>query len=176
MRIWEDFRNDWERIRKWLTEARNFLLTVMLISSFTISVIWLLTIQVISATILIGIIALISLIASVVGSYAYMWYIQKQLVDRNTKIEELSNRLRKVEDENLLLRYENSISKAQSAHQGRVEEKECKNTEEKNLVKVEDELKKFFEILKASVEHEIKEEKAVDTEDRSEAKNTQRSD
>lgn len=104
MRIVDDIREDWKRTREWFSEVRNFLLFTMLLSAFIMSAMWLFSVQVVNIAVIIGIVAMVGLIGTIVGNYAYIWYIQKQSREKDEKIEELSQKLRQTEDENLVLK------------------------------------------------------------------------
>lgn len=166
MGIWEDIRKDWSNIKKWFTEIRNFLLVVMVFSALFVSVIWLLSVQVVSITVVAGIVAVVSLIASIIGNYTYTWYIQMQLKKKNTTVEEITEKLRKVEDENLLLKFENTqLKEGTNKHHSETVEKETDKG-----------LKELIEVIKNINQPVETEEKVNDTENRNETKNTKRSD
>lgn len=104
MGLFKEIKEDWRRIGKWFTEVKNFLLFSMLLSAFLMSVIWLYTVQIVSLAVIIGIVAMVSLIGTIVGNYAYVWYIHKQSREKDEKIANLSAKLRETEDENLVLK------------------------------------------------------------------------
>jgi len=104
MKILDGMIEDWIRIKKWITEIKNFLFSLLLLSSLLISIIWFSSIAVINSVVILGLIFIIVLYSAIIGTYTYIWYIQKQLKEKEAKIENLEKNLRKAEDENLVLK------------------------------------------------------------------------
>jgi len=141
MRIVDDIREDWKRTRKWFSEVRNFLLFTMLLSAFIMSAMWLFSVQVVNIAVIIGIVAMVGLIGTIVGNYAYIWYIQKQSKEKDEKIEELSQKLRQTEDENLVLK----IKLEETMKKETTEPKTVQTTANKDAIAFLNELRKIGE-------------------------------
>ncbi len=104
MKIVDSIVEDWLRIRKWFQEVKNLLFSLLLVSAFLASAVWISSISIVNLPTILGIISVVVLYASAIGIYAYVWYIQKQLKEKEAKITSLEQNLRKVEDENLVLK------------------------------------------------------------------------